>query len=445
MKNSMKPHLFLIVLVTVLWTAGCKKSAFQDKAKPELVIRGDDPRLQSSTIHFFKDTVYVLAVSLERNDGESLVIDAGTLIKINNGLTITINPGALIEADGTANDPIVFTSSAATGGAGIGTGTTGSERYWQGLRIYGNFLTNPTMGSGKLRYVRIEFAGFENIQGAGLLLQDVTKETVLENIEVSYAHKTSAFEFSGGNCNAKNLVSYASNLHDFYIHNGYQGMLQNLLAWRHPFFPTQRLGPNLAGLFVEGTNTFPLISNLTVIGPDMQKGTRFTYLDINSSRVASIVTTDGAKFRIRNSAVFGFPKGGYFLDDGATALSLVNEESELAYSIFHSNDTTRVFYLSPSAYPPATSSDLKQYLLSPQFVNLIFDNSSEFMLEDPFNYDVNPNPMPRAGSPLLDGAEFSDAFDNPFFEKVSYRGAAGTQNWLQGWTNFLPLQTNYNN
>jgi hypothetical protein len=116
------------------------------------------------------------------------------------------------------------------------------------------------MGSGKLRYVRIEFAGFENIQGAGLLLQDVTKETVLENIEVSYAHKTSAFEFSGGNCNAKNLVSYASNLHDFYIHNGYQGMLQNLLAWRHPFFPTQRLGPNLAGLFVEGTNTFPLIS-----------------------------------------------------------------------------------------------------------------------------------------------------------------------------------------
>lgn len=441
----MKPHLFLIVLVTVWCMAACKKSAFQNKEKPELVIRGDDPRLQSAAIHFFKDTVYVLAVSLERNAGQSLVIEAGTLIKINNGLSITIYPGALIEADGTADDPIVFTSSAATGGAGIGTGTTGSERYWQGLRIYGNFLTNPTTGSGRLRYVRIEFAGFENILGAGLLLQDVTKETVLENIEVSYAHKTSAFDFSGGNFNAKNLVSYASNLHDFYIHNGYQGMLQNLLAWRHPYFPTQRLGPNLAGLFVEGANTFPLISNLTVIGPDMQKGTRATYLDINSSRVASIVTTGGARFRIRNTAVFGFPVGGYFLDDATTAQSLANEESELTYSIFHSNDTSRVFYLSPAAYPPANSSDLKQYLLSPSFANMVFGSSSEFMLEDPFNYDIDPDPMPRAGSPLLTGANFSDAFDNPFFDKVPYRGAAGTENWLLGWTNFLPLQTSYNN
>jgi hypothetical protein len=205
------------------------------------------------------------------------------------------------------------------------------------------------------------------------------------------------------------------------------------------------LGPNLAGLFIEGVDTYPFISNLTVIGPDLQKGTNFIYQGVNIDRVASIITTGSAKFRIRNSAVFGFPVGGYYLDNAATALSLADEESELTFTVLHANDTNKVFYLASSAYPPFGSDDLKQFLLQPQFGNSVFESSSEFMLEDPFNYDGKPNPLPRAGSPLLSGADFGGAFDDAFFEKVVFRGFAGTQNWLENWTNFLPLTTNYNN
>lgn len=436
-------------MVVVLSVVGCKKSPFQSKEKPELIIYGDDTRLQLSTIHFFKDTVYVLATSLLLDSGESLVVDAGTLIKVNNQLSVTINPGAIIDAEGTAEEPVIFTSAAFTGGAGIGTGTTGSERYWHGIKIYGNYLTNPTMSSGKLSHVRIEFAGFENIGDASaLLLQDVTRETVLENIQVSYAHRAPSFDIAGGNFNAKYLVSYAANYHDFYIRNGYQGMLQHLLAWRHPYFPNAPLGPDLSGMFITGDNTFPVVSNLTVIGPDLQRGTSASYLSSGGSnpiRAASIVTTRNSKFRIRNSAILGFPREAYHLDNAVTALSLVNGESELMYSIFHTNDTTNTFFLSQNAYPPYNSAVLKEFLLSPQFGNSILLQSAQFMLTDPFNYDFSPNPSPQAGSPLLSGADFSGSYDDPFFDKVTYRGAIGTVNWLQGWTNFIPLQTNYNN
>jgi hypothetical protein len=84
-------------------------------------------------------------------------------------------------------------------------------------------------------------------------------------------------------------------------------------------------------------------------------------------------------------------------------------------------------------------------MLGPSFNNEIFLSSDPFMLTDPFNYDVHPDPLPKTGSPLLNGANFDSLFNDAFFQKVNYRGAIGTDNWLKDWTNFLPLQTNYNN
>jgi len=49
------------------------------------------------------------------------------------------------------------------------------------------------------------------------------------------------------------------------------------------------------------------------------------------------------------------------------------------------------------------------------------------------------------GSPVLTGANFEETpFSDPFFNKVSYVGALGTDNWLKDWTNFMPLRTRYN-
>jgi hypothetical protein len=247
-----------------------------------------------------------------------------------------------------------------------------------------------------------------------------------------------------------NLVSYASGNTDFYLLDGYKGMLQNILAYRHPYFsPQLGSGTTLAGLLISGDLTFPIISNMTVLGPDLQVGTNLKYFDTLSagygSKVAGFIVNSG-RFHIRNSVVMGFPKGAVYIDGKLTARSLEDGSSDVKYSIFHSNDSGRTFFLTPKIYKQYISKDLKDLLLRSDYGGQQFLSSSKFNFTDPFGYDHNPNPVPSASSPLLIGADFFDPyFDNTFFKKVTYRGAVGTENWLQGWTNFIPLQTNYNN
>ena len=59
------------------------------------------------------------------------------------------------------------------------------------------------------------------------------------------------------------------------------------------------------------------------------------------------------------------------------------------------------------------------------------------MLTDPFNLS-DPNPMPMAGSPVLTGGGTppNDGFFDP---TATYKGAFGSVNWMDNWTNFNPV------
>jgi hypothetical protein len=216
-------------------------------------------------------------------------------------------------------------------------------------------------------------------------------------------------------------------------------MLQNLLAYRHPFFPASAFA--FSSLYISETGTQPLISNLTVLGPDT-RGMSAAYTQPAS---AGLIVTSGAGFHIRNSVIMGFPKQGWYLDNTAVGDSIVDGRSDLMYSIIHCNDSTRAFYLKPGTYGGTTSADFKNFMLQPQFSNQLFLTAGQFAFTDPYNYNVHPDPLPKTGSPLLNGANFDGLFNNAFFIKVNYLGAIGTDNWMKPWTNFLPLQTNYNN
>jgi hypothetical protein len=435
-----KNNAFLVYKLFILFVAfaACKKeNTFKYPSRPYVTINASDSRLNGNLIHFVKDTVYVIATNIIIDSGKVFQLDAGTIVKVNPLNYITIQPGARIEANGTLKEPIVFTSNAGMGKAGfsISVGT------WDGIRISGN--TNGK-SSGILNYVRIEFAG---VYESSLLLSGISKTTTLNNIQVSYSFNEPSFKFTGGSCNASNLVSYASGGTDFYISNGYKGNMQNLLAYRYPSFATS--GANLAGVDIEGAGTFPSISNLTVIGPSSQHGINFEYFTGVPNRRAAVITTGGSKFHIRNSVFIGYPKKAYYLDNTNTAVSLQSGESDFAYSVINPIDTSNAFYLADNVYPPYNSNDLKSFLLQTKFHNQIINNTDQLQLTNPYNYfDGIPDPLPKAGSPLLTGADFNDSiniFKNPFFKPVPYRGALGTDNWLQGWVNFIPLQTDYYN
>lgn len=452
-----------ICVFAVAFLFSCTKDTISKSyAAPQITLSTGDKRLAETDIHFSKDTTYILATDMNRYEGQTLLIDAGTLIKVNDGVAITINPGATIEATGTAMEPIVFTSSATEGTAGY-TGTFGnsSEHSWAGISISGNG-DSTSSGSGVLIYVRIEFASGSVNNDAlapALQLNNVTKGTTIQNVQVSYAVAWGSFKISGGNFDAKNLVSYASRLSDFVLTDGYKGRLQNVLAYRHPYFVPFTAaaitdGSTVAGLLISGLGTFPSISNMTVVGPGNVTGSNQKYFDTTSSgpfnsvrgSIVAPLAITGGEFHIRNSAFEGFPKTGIYLGNFIPASSLLAGTSDFNYSTVQCPDQQRGFYLFPNTLPPYTSYDFTDYTLNQSFGNQLYFDESQLMLTDPYNYDVNPNPFPETGSPLLSGANFDGpVFNDPFFTKTAYRGALGIDNWLQGWTNFLPLQTNYNN
>jgi hypothetical protein len=180
------------------------------------------------------------------------------LVKIQSGVTLTIEPGSTFTADqadgedglvvlnggklianGTADEPIVFTAKTKLGGqwAGIimygdapivnsatATGTqTAKSEDGQDLSYGG---TNAAHNGGSLKYVRVEYAGlvFNNNtrEHNGFSFYSVGSGTVLENL-VSYKGNDDGFEFYGGTVSAKNLISYGNSDDSFDWQDGWRG------------------------------------------------------------------------------------------------------------------------------------------------------------------------------------------------------------------------------
>ncbi|MBA3316560.1 MAG: fibronectin type III domain-containing protein, partial [Gemmatimonadales bacterium] len=179
----------------------------------------------------FADTLYTLSGYVKVASGATLTIQPGTTIVGDPavaGSSLWILRGARIDAQGTADAPIVFTS-----GNPVGSRAPGD---WGGVLIIGNGIINrapPVLtegpqgvtetysgginnadNSGTLRYVRIEFAGYDVSGGAGqelnsLSLYAVGSGTTLEFVQ-SLSGLDDSFEWWGGAVDGRYLVSYES-------------------------------------------------------------------------------------------------------------------------------------------------------------------------------------------------------------------------------------------
>lgn len=215
------------------------------------------------------------------------------LVKIAAGVTVTIEKGSTITADksngedafvvlkngilianGTADEPIVFTEkSKAAGSWGgiivygdapiIGSGGAVSSTSEDGLGLpYGG--TNSTHSSGSLKYVRVEYAGMvitsNSKEHNGFSFYSVGSGTTLENL-VSYKGNDDGFEFYGGTVSAKNLISYGNADDSFDWQDSWRG--QDNTNW----FAYQT-GKGNYGMEVEakGNNNafWPKVTNITL-------------------------------------------------------------------------------------------------------------------------------------------------------------------------------------
>ena len=403
-----------------------------------------------------KNKVYLLSGFVYVKDGATLTIPAGTLVlgeKSSQGSLIVERGGKLI-ADGTVQEPIVFTSQQPAGlrargdwGGIVLCGRAANNRPGGNFVVEGNigsiagygdagYVQDDNDNSGILRYVRIEFSGIPftpNNEINGLTLGAVGRGTTLEHIMVSY-NGDDGFEFFGGTVNAKYLISYKNYDDDFDTDFGYSGKIQFGVVVRDPQladvsrsegFESDNDGTGTTA----SPRTSPIFSNMTVVGPKRLasdvSGTNF-----HSDFYYGIHHRRSTRLNLFNSVFMGFDEGGIFFD-GATV------QGDTANFTYKNNVFTGVTKLvEPVTFNAWFSS----------YNNSLLPNPNDVLLKAPYNQN-SPILIPQAGSVLLSGASFADPkVADPFFTPVSYRGAFsgnGAERWDFGWANFDPQGAYY--
>ena len=244
------------------------------------------------------DKIYELNQKVVVDNGATLTIEAGTIIKGTSGTgslasALIIARGSKINAEGTSTSPIIFTSTSDNIDAGETAGTNLDEcnrGLWGGLIILGNapgsfkgdlvevqiegIPADDTFGlyggtdaadnSGVLKYISIRHGGAligEGNEINGLTLGGVGNGTVIENIEV-LANVDDGVEFFGGTVNVTNVLVWGQGDDAIDIDQAYSGTIDNVVvvlgdASDHAF---EVDGP-------EGTSTGSFtLQNATIIG-----------------------------------------------------------------------------------------------------------------------------------------------------------------------------------
>ncbi|MEJ5262083.1 MAG: hypothetical protein WHT45_05345 [Ignavibacterium sp.] len=143
-------------LTTVLLSILAAVESFAQLAPADSVIEGNI----NSNAFLSKNKRYLLRGFVNVNSPATLTIQAGTVIygeKVSKG-TLIINRGAKLIADGTANEPIVFTSQELPGNRGPGD--------WGGIIIAGNATINVPGGTATIE------GGTGTIYGGGTTPND---------------------------------------------------------------------------------------------------------------------------------------------------------------------------------------------------------------------------------------------------------------------------------
>jgi hypothetical protein len=383
--------------------------------------------------------------------GATLTIEAGTTIKGEEGSVLVITRGAKIMAEGTAAKPIVLTSSQPDNAKTRG--------FWGGLLILGaapnnvNALplpgnpeatfeaftaaipegkfggTNATDNSGILKYVRIEFAGFNFVADRefnNLTLCGVGSGTTIDYVQV-HGGSDDGIEFFGGTVNVKHLVSSQNGDDGFDTDNGWNGKAQYIVI--------QNITPDgakeasngyesdnhgTAASYEANPRTLPTIYNVTVIGDHSYTGgTSF-----------AAVFRRGTGGRYLNHIFTGFPIGPEFRD-AATKAQLDAANLSLKYSILFNNDDDNLPV--PQAAPAVDIAEMGYY---DSTVRLGVDpglSATGIMSK------TAPNFKPAPGSAAFSG--FAPAPTDAFFDNAQFVGAMGADDWTAGWTAY-PQPTN---
>ncbi|MBN1759660.1 MAG: T9SS type A sorting domain-containing protein [Chitinispirillaceae bacterium] len=445
---------------TALWDEGILADV--ETEKPEVVLRDSDIEADGE-LTLEKDNVYILSEKVFVEEGAVLTIEAGTVIKGveekgENSAALIICRGAKIIAEGTQDEPIIFT--AYSDDLDDPEDLTNMDKgLWGGVVLLGNAVTNEEEdevegiaagderakfggdddedSSGILRYVSIRHSGVTiapNNELNGLSLAAIGSKTVLENIEV-FASSDDGFEWWGGTVNGKNLIAAFCDDDGFDIDQGYRGTLQFIFCIQDSI--AEGMSANWAGEWdgddTKGAEPFAqwTIYNATFIGGGSTA---------NSNNAGIKLSANGAA-KVYNSLFLDFKKNrGVVIEDLQDESQDSRKRFEDGDIVFGNNifwnvggeesidDIMRWYYKDEEGK--------SQYPVADELVDSMKEWSNE--LVDPeltsIGYAAGKNglnPRPQEESPA-----FSDLAEYPesdFVEAVGYKGAF-LNNWASKWS-----------
>lgn len=406
------------------------------------------------------DTIWKIDGVSYVEPGQTLTIEAGTFLTSGDfksyddpefgpqelrGVLVVPKTATLI-AEGTANAPIVFTSPNATNrqaGDFGGVVILGRARINQptAQRIegipqpddtdvtYGSTNdTYNTESSGILKYVRIEFAGFELSEANeinGLTLGGVGSGTTLSHIQVSWG-RDDAFEFFGGTVNADHLVALSTDDDDFDFDFGYSGTIQYALSLKDPQSTNSTSGGNSDSNGIESDNDGSGSNASPKTKPNLQN---FTFLGINNSGTAGTKLENGNHWRrasalnITRSIIAGYGTGVGF-ENITTTGSTFSDNVVHGYT----NAISVISGSTPANYTgnsTSTAANANSYLRLGS------------------NIGTTVNPFYSTGTSFnianLVPASLSPAYGTASTYKGAFApGTTATTAWTAGWTEFQP-------
>lgn len=367
-----------------------------------------------------------------------LTIEPGTVIYGGDGkATLFIQRGAKIMANGTSRRPIIFTSPQRVGNR--------AQKDWGSLVVLGNAPINQgtaimeglasfpeyTYGgqdaadnSGVLRYVRLEFGGFEIATAQeinGLTLGGVGTGTVIDHIEV-LQNKDDAFEFFGGTVNASHLlgIAFADDGLDFDF--GYTGSVQFAAMIKR-----KANDEGDANFLTESDNDGDGSAKTPITNPKVWNATAVREASDTGFYAGRIRRNSGGQWH--NIVVSGAKNAPLFLDGTAT-----QNNAGSGVLVFDNS----ILFGDFSKYPAGVNgAPTTQHL----FTTWKWNRNTDPRLaigEPTLLKTLMPDLTPLDGSPALDADSAGNPPDDGFLVPTDYLGAVGPgDNWiLSGWATF---------
>lgn len=400
------------------------------------------------------DNVYTLNGYVFVANNATLTIEPGTVIKgaVSSGsgaAALVITRGAKIMAEGTAENPIIFTSEldelngnltkedtglwgglVILGRASINSRSDGTvvgapiEDQVEGFSVTGDQTALITFGgnddadnSGVLRYVSIRHGGA--VIGTaneinGLTLGGVGSGTTIDHIEV-FANKDDGIEFFGGTVNASHIVLAFGNDDGLDFDQGYRGNVQFVFSIQSDISSDR----GDKAIEWDGATT-PLTADPKSV-VTVANGT-FIGIGPDGGANTAVNIRDAVEARLYNSIFVNFDKildVENDVDDGPNPAPVLS--GNVFFSHVAANNTAVGLNARPDGAVDATA-------LIADATNTIADPALRSIS---YGADGQLDPLLPAGSAYLTGAQ---QIEGVGLTATDYRGAFGETNWAAGWT-----------